>query len=92
MTANELVTNKLQDQIKYQATVNHIRQLATEKKKKIFIVGDSMIKNITGTVIARYHTVKIRPHPGATSTDMCDYIKRPARCHHFTLWSKRYFK
>ena len=82
------VTNKLQDQIKYQeknnnlATANNIRQLPTEKKKKIFIVGGSIIKNITGAGISRDHTVKIRPYPGATSIDMCDYIKpemSPAR-------------
>ena len=34
-----------------------------------------MIKNITGTGISKDHTVKIRPHPGATGTDMCDYVK-----------------
>ena len=34
-----------------------------------------MIKNITGTSISRGHTVKIRLHPGATSIDICDYIK-----------------
>ena len=57
------------------ATVNNIRQLLTDKKEKIFIVGDSMIKNITGTGILRDHTVKIRLHPVATSIDMCDYVK-----------------
>ena len=56
------------------ATVNSIKKLLTEKKKKIFIVGDSMIKNITGTGNSRDHTVKIRSHPGATSIDMCDYM------------------
>ena len=66
MTPNEMVTNKLQDL----ATVNNIKQLTTEKKKKIFIVGDSMIKNITGRGISRDHNVKIRSHLGATSIDM----------------------
>ena len=33
-----------------------------------------MIKNITGTGISRDHSVKIRPHPGATSIDMSDYM------------------
>ena len=55
MTVNEMVTNKLQKQTKYLeknnnlATENNIRQLPTKKKKKKIIVGDSMIKNITGT-------------------------------------------
>ena len=44
-----------------------------------FVVGDSMIKNITGTNISRNHAVKIRPHPEATSIDMCDYIKPELR-------------
>ena len=61
------------------ATVNDIRQLPTEKKKKIFIAGDSMITKITGTGISRDHTIKVRPHPGATSIDMCDYIKPELR-------------
>ena len=47
--------------------------------KKVFIVGDSMIKNITGTGISRSNTVKMRPHPGATTVDICDYIKPELR-------------
>ena len=47
--------------------------------KKVFIVGDSVIKNITGTGISRTNTVKMRPHPGATAVDICDYIKPELR-------------
>ena len=43
--------------------------------KIVFIVGDSMIKNITDTRISRSNTVKMRPHPGAATVDICDYIK-----------------
>ena len=43
--------------------------------KKVLIVGGSMIKNITGTGISRSNTVKMRPHPGATTVDICDNIK-----------------
>ena len=43
--------------------------------KKVFIVGDSMIKNITATRISRSNNVKVRPHPGAKAVDTCDYIK-----------------
>ena len=38
-----------------------------------------MIKNITGTGISRKNIRKMRPHPGATSIDICHYIK-PALC------------
>ena len=47
--------------------------------KKVFIVGDSIIKNITGTGISRTNTIKMRPHPGATAVDICDYIKPELR-------------
>ena len=47
--------------------------------KKVFIVGDSIIKNITETGISRANTVKMRPHPGTTTVDMCDYIKPELR-------------
>ena len=48
-------------------------------QKKVFIVGDPMIKNITGTGISSENTVKMRPHPGATTIDICDYIKPKLR-------------
>ena len=72
-------TNKIPRKNNNLATENNISQLPTIKKKKIFIVGDSRIKNITGTGISRDHTVKIRPHPRATNIDMCDYIKPDLR-------------
>ena len=50
-----------------------------EEKKNICIVGDSMLKNITGSGLSKDHTVKIRPHPGATTVDMIDYIKPELR-------------
>ena len=53
--------------------------MPSEKKKKIFIVGDFMIKNITGMGISRDYTVKISPHPGTANIDMCDYIKPELR-------------
>ena len=72
-------TNKIPRQNNNLATENNISQLPTIKKKKIFIVGDSMIKKITGAGISRDHTVKIRPHPGTTNIDICDYIKPELR-------------
>ena len=38
-----------------------------------------MIKNITGTGISRSNTVKMRPHLGATTVVICDYIKPELR-------------
>ena len=48
-------------------------------QKKVFIIGDSMIKNKTGTGISRKNIIKMRPHPGATNIDICDYIKPALR-------------
>ena len=50
-----------------------------EEKKKICVVGDSMLKKITGSGLSKDHTIKIRPHPGATTVDMIDYIKPELR-------------
>ena len=47
--------------------------------KKVFIVDGSIIENITGTRISRTNTVKLRPHPGETTADICDYIKPELR-------------
>ena len=43
--------------------------MPSEKKKK----------TITGMGISRDYTVKISPHPGTASIDMCDYIKPELR-------------
>ena len=32
-------------------------------------------KRDSGTGISRTNTVKMRPHPSATTVDICDYIK-----------------
>ena len=60
------------------------KRVAIKQKKKIFIAGDSMIKNITWTGISRDHTMKIRPHPGTINNDMNDYIKPELR-HQFDV-------
>ena len=38
-----------------------------------------MLKNITGSGLSKDHTLKIRPHPGATTLAMIDYIKPELR-------------
>ena len=39
-----------------------------------------MLKTITRSGLSKDHTVKTRPHPGATTVDMIDYIKPELRC------------
>ena len=74
-----MVTNKLQDQIKYQEKIIILRQKTISDSCQLKRRSDSMIENIPGTGILRDYTVKIRSHPGATSIDMYDYIKPELR-------------
>ena len=74
--------NKLNHQQKNQSSKEKIvLSKESEKKenkmhgkdqKKVFIIGDSMIKNITGTGISRENIIKMRPHPGATTIDISE--------------------
>ena len=48
-------------------------KLIKEEKKNIFVISDSMIKNIACSGISMNHNVKIRPHPGANPVDMIVY-------------------
>ena len=49
----------------------------TEKKKKeyIEIVGDSMLNGFEERGLCKNHHVKVKKHPGATSTDIIDHVK-----------------
>ena len=48
-------------------------------KKNIVVIGNSLIKNVNGRDVSRGDSVKIRPHPGATTEDLIDYIKPAIR-------------
>ena len=44
-------------------------------RKHIFIIGDSMVKHITGPGISNNDQVQEKTYPGATTDDIIDYIK-----------------
>ena len=44
-------------------------------KKNIVVIGDSIIKNVNGKDVSRHDSVKIRPHPGASTEDLINHIK-----------------
>ena len=44
-------------------------------KRKVFIVGDSILKNLQGRKISRSANVKVSSFPGCTTMDMGDHIK-----------------
>lgn len=43
-------------------------------RKKIYIVGDSMLNGIKEKGLQKKHHVKVRAHPGSTTDDLIDYI------------------
>ena len=65
--------------IRYNPKNNLEMNWKMKNAEKVFIVGDSMIKNITGTGILRTNTDKMRPDPGATTVDLCNNIKLELR-------------
>ena len=75
-TGKETYTKNADQIIPYNPKNNlEVNPRKAKNTKKVFIVGDSMIKNITGTGISRSNTIKMRPHPSATTVDICDYTK-----------------
>ena len=48
-------------------------------KDSVIIVGDLMIKHVNGRDISLFHTVKVRPNPGASTHDSLDYGKPALR-------------
>ncbi|XP_067030123.1 uncharacterized protein [Acropora muricata] len=49
------------------------------KRKEVFIVGDSILKNLQGRKISRSAKVKVSSFPGCTAIDMRDHIKPTLR-------------
>ena len=49
------------------------------EKKNIVDIGDSMIKNVNRRDVSRGDSVKIRPHPGASTEDLTAHIKPAIR-------------
>ena len=52
---------------------------ADKKRKKIIIIGDSILNGLDEIGLQRNHNVRVRAHPGATSRDIVDHIKPAAR-------------
>ena len=48
-------------------------------QKDIILTGDSMLNGVHEKGIRRDHFVRVRPHPGATSEDMIDFVLPYAR-------------
>ena len=48
-------------------------------RRHIFMIGDSMVKDINGPGISKNDQVQVKTHPGATTDDIIDYIKTTIR-------------
>ena len=49
------------------------------KTNSIIIVGDSIVKHLTGPGISKKSNINIKTNPGATTEDITDYIKPSVR-------------
>ena len=59
-------------------TLDSVRNDPTNQsanRKEVFIVGDSILKNLQGRKISRSAKVKVSSFPGCTTMDMRDHIK-----------------
>ena len=45
------------------------------ERKKIIIIGDSLLNGLEEKKMKRNHDIQIRPHPGASSLDISDHIR-----------------
>lgn len=76
-----LILNRVKEKIWKMIKKNKHSKIKSKKEEKnIFVVGDSMLKKITGSGIFMEHILKTRPHPGTTTVDMIDYIIPELRC------------
>ena len=51
------------------------RGSSSKEKKRVVIIGDSMVNNIQENGLNKHHDVQIKRHGGATTLDVKDFIK-----------------
>ena len=60
-------------------TTNKSNSKSVLTKNSVIIVGDSMVKHLTGPGISKKNNIKIKTNPGAATEDIVDYIKSSVR-------------
>ena len=60
-------------------TTNKSNPKSVSTKNSVIIVGDSIVKHLTGPGISKKNHIKIKTNPGATTEDIIDYIKPSIR-------------
>ena len=56
-------------------TTNKSNSKSVLTKNSVIIVGDSMVKHVTGPGISKKNNIKIKTNPGTTTGNIIDYIK-----------------
>ena len=62
-------------QTREQNQENGPKQAKTKSRKRITIVGDSMLNGILYEGLQKDHNVQVKRHPGATTRDIVDYVR-----------------
>lgn len=75
MAKTETSTNKSKKPMKPSKKTDIPEKEEKSKKEYIEFVGDSMVNGLEERGFCKNHRVKIRKHPGATSTDILDHLK-----------------
>ena len=75
-SASDKSTQPTKHQQQQQLPKDKVNQNGTHTKEKIFIVGDSMVKNLHGWMTSRTKTVKVHSFSGSTVQDM-EYFVEP---------------
>ena len=50
-----------------------------KSRRQVFIIGNSMVKHVTGSAGSKNDQVQVKTHPGATTDDIIDYVKPTIR-------------
>ena len=75
-SASDKLAQPTKHQQQQQLPKDNVNQNGTHTKEKIFIVGDSMVKNLHGWMMSRTKTVKVHSFSGSTVQDM-EYFVEP---------------
>ena len=76
---NTITESKDAKQQQKQSSSTKSKPTAKKTRKRIAIIGDSMLNGIYEEGMQKDHNVKIKPHSGATTRDIVDYLKPVTR-------------
>jgi len=72
-------TNTNSKEHQNQTNNTRTKQTNGSTRKRVAIVGDSILNGIYEEGLQKAHNVRVKPHSGATTTDIVDYLKPVTR-------------